>query len=178
MDHTAGIPPFRKKFAAIAAHPGIELTVLAPARWVENYKVIEARSGDEGGYAFRTGRVGWPGYENRAFFRSGIGPALRSVRPDVLHLWEEPFSVIALQALSLASIWAPRARSIFFSSDNLSRGFRYSYRPSAFYAAVERYAHKRCAMGTAVSEEVVAVLREKGFSKPIEVVPHGIDLSD
>ncbi len=178
VDHTAGIPPFRRKFAAIAAHPGIELTVLAPSRWVENYRVVGASPSDTEGYAFRTAPVGWPGYENRAFFRAGIGPALRAVRPDVLHLWEEPFSVIALQTLLLASIWAPRARAIFFSSDNLSGGFRYSYRPSAFYAAVERYVHKRCAMGTAVSEEVTGVLREKGFSRPIEVIPHGLDLTD
>jgi glycosyltransferase involved in cell wall biosynthesis len=178
IDHTAGIPAFRKKFAAIAARSGIELTVLAPERWMENYRVVEASPGETGGYALRTAPVGWPGYENRAFFRAGIGPALRAVRPDVLHLWEEPFSVIALQTLLLASIWAPRARAIFFSSDNLSGRFHYSYRPSAFYAAVERYAHKRCAMGTAVSEEVAAVLREKGFSKPIEVIPHGLDLAD
>ncbi|HXF59506.1 MAG TPA: glycosyltransferase family 4 protein [Candidatus Saccharimonadales bacterium] len=178
VDHTAGVPTFRKKFAAIAAHPDIELTVLAPARWVENYGAIEARPGREEGFDLRTGGVGWPGYENRAFFRSGLGSAIREIRPDVLHLWEEPFSVIALQALMHASVWAPRARSIFFSSDNLSGSFRYSYRPSAFYAAVERYAHRRCAAGTAVSEEVAAVLRQKGFSKRIEVVPHGIDPGD
>jgi glycosyltransferase involved in cell wall biosynthesis len=178
LDHTAGITAFRKKFAAIAARPEIELTVLAPERWVENYRVVDTRPDGASGYAFRTAPVGWAGYENRAFFRAGVGPALRDARPDVLHLWEEPFSVMALQALLLASIWAPRARAIFFSSDNLSGRFRYSYRPSAFYAAVERYTHKRCAVGTAVSEEVAAVLREKGFSKSIEVVPHGLDLSD
>jgi hypothetical protein len=33
-------------------------------------------------------------------------------------------------------------------------------------------------MGTAVSEEAATVLREKGFSKPIEIIPHGLDLSD
>ncbi|HZI89482.1 MAG TPA: glycosyltransferase family 4 protein, partial [Candidatus Polarisedimenticolia bacterium] len=140
--------------------------------------VIEARSFVEDGYALRTAPMGWPGYENRAFVRAGLGPALREVRPDILHLWEEPFSVLALQALALAQVWAPRARAIFFSSDNLSGSFRYSYRPSAFYAAVERYAHRRCVAGTAVSEEVAGVLRQKGFTKRIDVIPHGIDLAD
>ncbi len=178
VDHTAGIAPFRKKFAALAAYPELELTVLAPARWVENYKVVRAVSSGERGYELLTGSVGWPGYENRGFFRSGLGPAIRKSRPDVLHLWEEPFSVIALQALWLARLWAPSARALFFSSDNLSRNFRYSYRPSWFYGRVERFAHGRCVAGTAVSEDVAEVLRAKGFAKPLEVIPHGLDLAD
>ncbi len=178
VDHTAGVPPFRKKFAAIARHPGIDLEVLAPERWVENYRVVRAVAGEESGYRIATGKVGWPGYENRAFFVSGLGAAIRRTRPDVLHLWEEPFSVITLQALALASIWAPRAKTVFFSFDNLSPDFHYSYRPSAFYAAVERLAHRRCVAGTAATEEVAGVLRAKGFSKPIEIVPPGLDLAD
>jgi hypothetical protein len=108
VDHTAGIPAFRRKFAAIASHPEVKLTVLAPERWVENYKAVDAIPGDTDCYALRTAPVGWPGYENRAFFRAGIAPALLAVRPDILHLWEEPFSVISLQALLLASLWSPR----------------------------------------------------------------------
>jgi len=178
VDHTAGVPSFRKKFAAIGAHPEIDLTVLAPERWVENYRVVEADSENREEYRLVTGSVGWPGYENRAFFRSGLGKTIRRTRPHVLHLWEEPFSVITLQALSLAAVWAPRALPIFFSSDNLSRGFRYAYRPAAFYAGVERFAHRRCVAGTAVSADVAGVLRDKGFSKPIEVIPLGVDLAD
>ena len=178
VDHTAGVAPFRKKFAALAAHPEIQLTVLAPSRWVENYKVVRAAAGGGCGYTLLTGAVGWPGYENRAFFRSGLGPAIRASHPDILHLWEEPFSLIALQALCLAKFWAPRARALFYSSDNLSADFHYSYRPSWFYARVERFAHRRCAAGTAVSEEVAVVLRAKGFAKSIDVIPHGLDLAD
>jgi glycosyltransferase involved in cell wall biosynthesis len=178
VDHTAGVLPFRRKFEALAAYPDIDLTVVAPARWIENYRVVGAAPAEEAGYRFRTGAVVWPGYENRAFFRSGLGSAIRRAQPDIIHLWEEPFSLIALQALWHAAIWAPHAKVIFFSSDNLSRDFRYAYRPSWFYAGVERLVHRRCAAGTAVSEEVVEVLHAKGFRRPIVVVPHGIDLSD
>jgi glycosyltransferase involved in cell wall biosynthesis len=178
VDHTAGVVSFRKKFEALAAADDLELTVLAPERWIENYRLVEAAAGVASGYRIETGRVGWPGYENRAFFRSGLGSLIRRSQPDILHLWEEPFSLIALQALWQARIWAPRSRAIFFSSDNLSRDFRYSYRPSWFYARVERFAHRRCVGGMAVSEEVAAVLRAKGFSKPLLVVPHGLDPAD
>jgi glycosyltransferase involved in cell wall biosynthesis len=178
VDHTAGVAPFRKKFDALARYGDVDLTVLAPRRWVENYHVVEADPGTATGYRLRTGAVGWPGYENRAFFRSGLGASIREVQPDILHLWEEPFSVITLQALANAALWAPRAKILFFSSDNLSRDFHYPYRPSWFYAAVERLAHRRCTAGTAVSEEVAEVLAAKGFRKHVAVIPHGVDPAD
>ena len=178
VDHTAGVLPFRKKFAALAALPDIDLTVLAPDRWVENYRLVRAAPTSEAGYKLEVGRVVWPGYENRGFFVGGLAGAIRRTRPDILHLWEEPYSFIALEALLLRRSLAPRARALFFSSDNLTRDGRYAYRPSRLYAAIERWVHGECDIGTAVSDEVVDVLRAKGYRKPIDVVPHGLDLED
>ncbi len=169
VDHTAGVAPFRKRHEALAARPGIDLTVLAPRRWIENYSAVTATPETGHGYRLLVGRVGWPGFENRAYFRSGLGSVIRHVRPDILHLWEEPFSVITMQALWHAALWAPRAKVIFFSAENLSRDFCYPYRPSWFYAGAERIAHHRCAGATPIA---------KGFSKPLEIVPFALDLSN
>jgi glycosyltransferase involved in cell wall biosynthesis len=178
IDHGAGVPAFRKKHAAIAAHGDIDLTVLAPSRWIENYREAIATPGVQDGYRLLTGGVVWPGYENRGFFRSGLTRAFRASRPDILHLWEEPFSLIALQSLLAARLLAPRAAALFWSADNLSADFHYSYRPSWLYAAIERHAHRRCALGTSVSREVEGVLRAKGFTKRVEVIPNALDLAD
>ncbi len=151
--------------------------MLAPRLWIENYRAVTAVPKSGHGYRLLVGSVGWPGYENRAYFRSGLGSAIRRAQPDILHLWEEPFSVITMQALWHAALWAPQAKVIFFSAENLSRDFRYPYRPSWFYANAERIAHRRCAGGTPITPEVAEVLRAKGFSKPLEIVPFALDLS-
>jgi len=181
VDHTAGVAPFRRKFEALAARPEIELTVLAPDRWVENYRPVRLTGPRERaleGYRLRTGAVVWPGYENRGFFVNGLLGAMRRARPEILHLWEEPFSFIALQALAARRLVAPRSRALFFTSDNLSRGFRYPYRPSALYGAIERWTYGQCAAAGAVTEQVRDVLRSKGYAGPIDVLPHGLDLED
>jgi glycosyltransferase involved in cell wall biosynthesis len=170
--------PFRRKFAALAALPGIDLTVLAPDRWIENYRPVHAAATSVDGYRLEVGRVVWPGYENRGFFVGGLARAIRKMRPDILHLWEEPYSFIALEALLLRRSLAPRAQALFFSSDNLTRDGHYHNRPSFLYAAIERWVHGECEVGTAVSDEVVDVLRAKGYRKPIDVVPHGLDLAE
>jgi len=177
VDHTAGVLPFQGKFDALARRSDVELTVFGPDRWVENFRIIRARAERRPGYRLDVGRLLWPGYENRGFYVSPIGPAMRRARPDLIHLFEEPFSLIALQSLRARARHAPNAPALFFSSDDLSYGFRYPYRPSWFYERVERYVHARCAGGTIVNEEVAAVLRSKGFDKPLELVPHGLDLA-
>lgn len=181
IDHTAGVAPYRRKFDALAALPGIDLTVLAPDRWVENYRTVRLSDSLERGedrYRLRTGAVVWPGYGNRAFYVSGLFAAMRQARPEILHLWEEPFSFMALQALAVRRMAAPDAKALFFTSDNLSRGFRYPYRPSPVYAAIERWVHGQCEAAGAVTEEVRDVLRSKGYRGPIDVLPHGLDLAD
>lgn len=150
--------------------------MFVPDRWVENYRVVRAEPGHEDGYRLLTGAVVWPGYENRGFFISGMGRAFREARPDLLHLWEEPFSLISLEALLLARRQAPRARVIFSSSDDLSRGFRYPYRPSPLYARIERFTLRRADGATVMNEAVRALLREKRFDRPLELITHGLDL--
>lgn len=177
IDHTGGIPPFRRKFAALASQPDLTLTVFVPDRWVENYRVVHAEPRAEDGYRLLTGSVIWPGYENRGFFISGMGRAFREAKPDLLHLWEEPYSLIALEALLLAKRRAPRARVIFSSSDDLSRGFRYPYRPSRVYAQIERFTLRRSDGATVMNEAVRALLREKEFDRPLELITHGLDLT-
>jgi glycosyltransferase involved in cell wall biosynthesis len=176
IDHTAGVVPFRKKFQALAAHPGLELTVLAPERWVENYRDVRAVESREDGYSLLTGRVVWPGYENRGFFVSGLDRAFRLAKPDLIHLWEEPFSLITLQSRASARAHSPGAPWVFSTSDDRSAGFRYPYRPSWLYARIERASLRSAAGATVINEAVFRLLREKGFERPIERVPHGLEL--
>ena len=176
IDHTAGVVPFQRKFDAVAARPEIELTVLGPDRWVENFRPVRLRAEDRPRYRLRVGPVVWPGYENRGFFRSGISGAIRASRPHLIHLWEEPFSLIALQSVWARDWVAPAVPVIFSSSDDLSFGFRYPYRPSWLYARIERHIHERSAGGIVINPQVTEVLRSKGFSGPLEQIPHGLDL--
>jgi len=138
--------------------------------------LVRLRAEDRPGYRLRVGRVVWPGYENRGFFLSGISGAIRASRPHLIHLWEEPFSLIALQSVWARNRIAPSVPVIFSSSDDLTFGFRYPYRPSWLYARIERYIHKRSAGGIVINPQVTEVHRSKGFPGPLEQVPHGLDL--
>lgn len=181
VDHTAGVALYRKKFSALARHPGIELTVLAPDRWIEASRPVTLdidREDRSDGYRLRTGAVVWPGYENRGFFVSGLASAFRAARPHILHLWEEPYSFIALQALTAKRLWAPRASALFYSAYDLERSFRYPWRPASLYKWIELRTFHHCKQATAVTEQAARILRGKGYGGPIEVIPLAIDPED
>ena len=174
VDHTLGVAPFRKKFEAIAAYEDVDLTVLAPAVWMENYhSIVPPETGH--GYAIRTGRVIFPGYNNRAFFITGLAESIRAVRPHIVDLYEEAFSLFLLQTGMLARVLAPDAKIIFHSSDSLSWDNRYPYRPSWMYAAVQQYSHRVGHYAFTINEIAGEILRSKGYTGPITRVFHGID---
>ncbi len=174
IDHTGGIETFRERYRILATYPDVELTVLAPETWIENQRLVRAGT-ESHGYRILTGRAGFRGYENRGFFYTGLTAAIRKARPDVLHLIEEPFSLIALQSALLCKSICPKAKIIFYSFDNLHMGFRYPYRPSWGYGLIQRAVHRLSDCGAVSCRDAREILLSRGFTKPIRYLPFGID---
>ncbi len=174
IDHTGGIEVFREKYRLLAAAPDMDLTLFAPVSWIENGREVRCDTNADG-YRIRTGRASFRGYENRGFFYTGLAATIREARPHVIHLLEEPYSLIALQSVMLARIFCPDARIVFYTFDNLQTGFRYPYRPSWFYGLVQRHVQRHADMGTASCIDAGNVLRSRAFDKPIRFTPLAVD---
>jgi len=174
VEHTGGIDLFRGKWEWLCRHPDVDLTVLAPETWIENSRLVRTDPAVEG-YRILTGRVAWRGFENRGFFYAGLARAIRETRPDVLHLVEEQFSLFALQSVALQRVLAPVAKVLFYTADNLHRGFHYPYRPSWVYGLIERTVQRLSDCAVTCSSDARDVLLSRGFTKPIRFVPLGLD---
>jgi glycosyltransferase involved in cell wall biosynthesis len=174
VDHTGGIDLFRGKWEWLSRRPDVELTVLAPETWIENFRLVRTDT-RASGYRILTGKVGWRGYENRGFYYTGLARAIREVRPEILHLAEDQFSVFALQSVALQRVLAPAAKVLFYTLDNLHHGFRYPYRPSWAYGLIDRTVQRLSDCGVACSSDARDVLLSRGFAKPIRFIPLGLD---
>jgi glycosyltransferase involved in cell wall biosynthesis len=102
------------------------------------------------------------------FFWPTLRRILDEVRPDVVHLDEEPYNLAtALGTLNAARVGA---RSLFFTWQNLLRRY-----PPPFNV-LERYVFRRSAHAIAGSREALDVIRAKGFRGPASVIPQfGVD---
>ena len=173
IDKTAVLAANHERLSAIAAC-GVELSVLSPRVWIEHGRRVAAEVKESADYRIFLGRTIFKGYYGRGMYLTGLGRALRKSRPDVVQLLEEPYSLFAMQVMRQCRLWAPRAKILFYTWENIYRDFKYPSRIGRLYARVDRRMHRRAAGGVCATSQAERVLRLKGFEKPTAVVPYGV----
>jgi glycosyltransferase involved in cell wall biosynthesis len=98
-----------------------------------------------------------------------IKEILKNVKPDIIELWEEPFSLVATHTIFWAKRVKPLGKIIFFSAQNIHK--RYPL-PFSFF---EKYTHKNGHFAFLMNDEVARIVRRKGYTKELLVLPLGVD---
>jgi glycosyltransferase involved in cell wall biosynthesis len=165
--HNAVAASNRRRVEALQRLPDVEVTLLTPRWWFEEGRRIDVpRSAP-----WRVGRTIFSGNGTRHLYVTGLIEALRKANPDVIDLYEEPFSLVALQTLALRKLLAPSAAVVFYSAVNIHRQWRWPYR------WIERMVLKHADGAHVPNKDVAPILRAKGFGtqKPVSVIPLGVD---
>lgn len=161
----------RMRYEALSRQAGLELSLVVPERWREygatyhaepqagNVKVIVAPV-----RWLEAGPAKWYLYHYKTLRR-----ILREVRPDVIHLWEEPWSVVALQALWLRDRLLPNASLVLETEQNILRRL-----PPPF-EQIRRLTLRRADLLVTRQAEAEAVSRACGFKGPARCVRYGVD---
>ncbi len=111
-------PIYRAKFAALARRPGLEVSLLVPAKWREGARVLTCREGEEDGYRIFTGPLIFNGKVGGHVYRRGLWRALRRARPDIIHLEEESYGFAAAQVLLYLALMRARPKLMINNSEN------------------------------------------------------------
>lgn len=158
---------YQKKLEELAALPGVELTAVVPPAWRDERGVLELERQHVTGYELVVEPMVLNGQFHTHFY-PGLGRILRRVRPDLVHIDEEPYNLATAHAL-----WLSRrvgARSLFFSWQNLHRTYPLPFR------LLERYVLGHVDGAIAGSQEAGQVWRRKGYRGPLAVIPQfGVD---
>jgi glycosyltransferase involved in cell wall biosynthesis len=164
------VSAYRHKLDEIAARPEVDrLVVVTPPEWREpggRTLKLEASSGPQA-YDLRIEPIRFNG-SYHLFYWPGLGRVLRDVRPDVVHLDEEPYNLATAHGTWLAHRLG--VRPLFFTWQNLHR----QYPPP--FNWFERGVFRRSAFAIAGSAEALEVLRRKGYAGPASIIPQfGVD---
>jgi glycosyltransferase involved in cell wall biosynthesis len=158
---------YQKKLEELARLPGVDLTVVVPPYWRDERGVVELERQHTEGYELVVEPMALNGRFHLHFYPR-LGRRMRRLRPDVVHIDEEPYNLATAQALWLAR--RAGARSLFFSWQNLLRRYPLPFR------LLERYVLGGVDYGLAGSRASAGVWRAKGYTGPLAVIPQfGVD---
>ena len=158
---------YQKKLEELAAFPDIDLTVVVPPYWKDERGTLTLERVYTEGYDLIVRPLALNGHFHLHFF-PGLGKLMRQLRPDILHIDEEPYNLSTWQAVRAAR--RVGVRSVFFTWQNLRR----SYPPP--FSWMEKYVLSTVDYAIAGNQEAIQVWQAKNYRGPIKVIPQfGVD---
>jgi len=160
----------RHRYLPLALRHDIELHLVVPAVWKEFNRTIVADPAKQDGLTIhvlpirlpRMGPIGW-----YLHFYPGLRSLLREVKPDVIHLWEEPWSAVALQARILKD----NAALVLEVDQNILKRL-----PPPFNV-IRKEVLRHTDHVLARSPEAAEVVRACGYTGAVTPIAYGVDLS-
>ena len=153
----------QRKLEELAKCPGVELTLVTPEYWRSD---DGSKQGLERLYTSGYDMVVTPLALNGNFhlhFYPRLGSIMRKIKPEIVHIDEEPYNFSTFHAMWLSHRIG--ARSLFFTWQNLYRDYPPPFRQ------VERYNYRHTRMALAGNRDAAEVLKRKGYSGPVRIIP-------
>lgn len=168
--HASLTPALRGRERGIARKfPEVDMEVVAPERWRETGVDVEAEPDEYfpvlTAKTFLSRHIQLFAYDPRPIIES-----LRRHRPHVIDMDHEPYSVPCAEIISLRNLFAPGVPIVMQTAQNILK----KYPPP--FSFLEKRAFRQVGAAYMCSETVREVLITKGFSKPMQLAPFGVDI--
>jgi glycosyltransferase involved in cell wall biosynthesis len=159
---------YQTKLEELAKLPDLELLAVVPPYWLEGrVGTVPLVRREPLGYELVVEPMRFNG-RHHVHYYPGLWRHINAFRPDLVHVDEEPYNLVAAHATLLAR--RAKARTVFFTWQNLHRRYPPPFR------LFERYNYRKASAAIAGNQAAADVLRRKGFRKTIEVIPQfGVD---
>jgi glycosyltransferase involved in cell wall biosynthesis len=172
ISHTA-LSNGRLRYYPLMDDQEIDLTLIVPERWKEYGRELFADPPSPP-LDIRVRPIRFPEVSKAKWylhFYPGLGRLIEELSPDVLHLWEEPWSVVALHAAWLCSGRFPHTALVIETDQNILRRL-----PTPF-EQIRRRTLRRTDMLIVRQREALDVCRACGYQGPSVIVEYCVDAS-
>lgn len=158
---------YQRKLEAMARHPDVSLVCVVPPSWRSEGGELRLEAVHTEGYRLSVQPIRFNG-NFHLFHWPALGRLFRELRPDLVHVDEEPYNLATFLAVRAAR--AVGARTVIFSWQNLDR----TYPPP--FSWLEQMVYRQVDAVIAGTSEVADVLRRKGHRGRLAVIPQfGVD---
>ena len=151
---------------------GVELCVLTPQKWMHYGQWREAERPENAPFRFEVLPASWTWCgpaQSYLHFYPGLAALLRDFQPDVIDLWEEPWSLVSLQALRLRDRICPGVPVVSETEQNIDKTLPPPFEP------IRARVLKSANFVVGRNAQSLDIVARKGFSGPSRVVPNAVD---
>jgi glycosyltransferase involved in cell wall biosynthesis len=162
-------PTMSRKLELLAAQPDVTLCHICPRTWQDELMQVQQNS-TQTTYRQIAIDIRRPSDPHRALY-STFTFALRDFWPDIIHAEEEPDSLPALQIACARHLFAPRAKLLLNTWQNIAR-------PRRWYVRAITAATLRASTGVlCANHEAQSLLRQADYGGQIHLLPAvGVDV--
>jgi glycosyltransferase involved in cell wall biosynthesis len=158
---------YQRKLEELARLPGIELTAIVPAFWRDRRGDVTLEKAYTRGYELVVAPLAFNGQYHLHFYPT-LGRLLAGLRPDIVHMDEEPYNLATWHALRLGR--AVGAGCLFFTWQNLRRNYPWPFRQ------MELASYRMAAHAIAGNQAAADGLRAKKYRGRLSIIPQfGVD---
>ena len=159
---------YQTKLEAIAQSADVDLTVVVPPSWRERGGDLSLERGHTQGYRLLVEPIRFNGQHHLHYYPH-LWQRLKEIRPDIIHLDEEPYSLVTWLGARYARSLG--ARFIFFSWQNIYRPYPPPFR------WMERQVLDSADFGIMGNSAAEEVWRRKGYRGASAILPQfGVSL--
>lgn len=169
--HSAVVPEYRERDRLLRERHGYDVHLACPAAWSEGGRRVTAVPDEHVPLHI----LPTAGREHPILFWYRVAAMrhlIRTVRPGIIDLHEEPYSLAVTAALTAATLERTRVPVCLYTAQNILKRYPLPVR------LLERRALRRAAAIYPCSTEAADVARAKGFTGDVEVLPLGVTVRD
>jgi glycosyltransferase involved in cell wall biosynthesis len=158
---------YQRKLEEIARYRDVDLTVVVPPSWRDERGEVSLERAHTTGYELVVEPLRFNGHFHIHHYPR-IGRRITRLRPDIVHIDEEPYNLASAHLMWLAR--RAGARTLFFSWQNLNRRYPLPFR------WLERYVLRHADYAIVGNRASAQVWQAKGYHGPLAVIPQfGVD---
>ncbi|MDO1585255.1 glycosyltransferase [Rhizobium oryzicola] len=158
----------RLRYAPLAGMVDLDVHLVVPQRWKQFGREMQADPPGDPGVTTHVLPILFPHIRPFSWYLHvyrQLSPLIRQVRPHVIHLWEEPWSLVALQACFLKQ----DAALVLEVDQNILKRL-----PPPF-EGIRKTVLGRTAHILSRSHDATSVVKACGYRGPVSMIGYGID---
>lgn len=174
ISHTSIVTSYQDRIKELSKISELEIALAVPNKYQENLMQIKLVKKTDKNYKIYplfpfTWFVKNKTLINVTHFYPELWKVMLEFKPDIIDIIEEPYSFITTYTILLKTLLCPNSKICFFSAQNIIKKFPF------IFDIFEKYVFRSADLAFPVSNEVLDVLKSKGYKRKAVVLPLGIN---